>query len=166
MPQRVDSVVASSVLLWQKRVGQKYADIRAPAMKNHISYAKVYLEDTDAQGIVYHANYLKYCERARTDVLGICGYSLGEMHKQERYFVVFEMNLRFLKPARLHDELQVRSSVSRDSEYRLTFTQDVTKLEAEGAIFSARSVVVSIDGDGVLCPLPEDLLVESSADAQ
>ena len=61
----------------------------------HRLRAKVYLEDTDAQGIVYHANYLKYCERSRTEVLGLSGYTLGEMQARGYLFVVYEMHLRF-----------------------------------------------------------------------
>ena len=120
--------------------------------------AKVYLEDTDAFGIVYHANYLKYCERARTDMLADCGYSLGEMQKQGFLFVVFDMKLQFRKPGRLHDELEVRSKAERGSDYRVTFTQEVFRVGDDKPLFRAESTVVTIDGEGTLCPLPEDLL--------
>ncbi len=119
----------------------------------------VYLEDTDAQGIVYHANYLKYCERARTEMLRLNGYSLGEMQKQGVLFVVFEMHLRFQQPARLHDALDVHSRVVRSSDYRLTFKQEVLLDGAPKAVFVAEVTVVTIDGAGQLCPLPENLLV-------
>jgi len=126
--------------------------------ENRLS-VKVYLEDTDAFGIVYHANYLKYCERGRTDLLGQCGYSLAEMQKQGCLFVVFDMHLRFRHPARLHDELEVRSRVERGSDYRATFQQEVWKQGMNTPIFLAESTVVTIDNEGQLCPLPEDLLV-------
>ena len=127
-------------------------------MKEHQLSVKVYLEDTDAFGIVYHSNYLKYCERARTDLLAECGYSLGEMQKQGCLFVVFDMHLRFRQPAKLHDELEVRSRAERGSDYRVTFTHEVTKRGGTAPIFMAEATVVTIDQDGQLCPLPEDLL--------
>jgi len=127
-------------------------------MLQHRLTAKVYLEDTDAFGIVYHANYLKYCERARTDMLGECGYSLGEMQKLGCLFVVFEMNLQFQRPARLHDELDVRSKAERGSDYRVTFTQEVFRLGEEKVLFKAVSTVVTIDENGQLRPLPDGLL--------
>ena len=126
-------------------------------LENKLS-VKVYLEDTDAFGIVYHANYLKYCERARTDMLAQCGYSLGEMQKQGCLFVVFDMHLRFHQPARLHDELEVKSRADRGSEYRVSFKHEVYRRGGEKPIFVADASVVTIDGEGQLCPLPEDLL--------
>jgi acyl-CoA thioester hydrolase len=127
-------------------------------MMEHRLNAKVYLEDTDAFGIVYHANYLKYCERARTDMLDVAGYPLGEMQKQDCMFVVFEMKLQFRKPARLHDELEVRSKAERGSDYRVTFTQDVFRIGEDKPLFRAESIIVTISRDGLLCPLPEGLL--------
>lgn len=120
--------------------------------------ATVYLEDTDAQGIVYHANYLKYCERGRTEMLKEQGYSLGELQREGIRIVVFEMKLRFLHPAQLHDELEIRTQVQRKSEYRLVFTQEVYKIGLDTPLFVAESIVVTIDQEGLLCPLPERLL--------
>lgn len=127
-------------------------------MMEHRLTAKVYLEDTDAFGIVYHANYLKYCERARTDMLDVAGYPLGEMQKRDCMFVVFEMKLQFKKPARLHDELEVRSRAERGSDYRVTFAQEVFRIGEDKPLFRAESIIVTIAGDGQLCPLPEGLL--------
>jgi acyl-CoA thioester hydrolase len=127
-------------------------------MKEHRLSVKVYLEDTDAFGIVYHANYLKYCERARTDLLAECGYSLAEMQKVGSLFVVFDMHLRFRQPARLHDELEVRSGAERGSDYRVTFSQEVFRRGGTKPIFIAEATVVTIDNEGLLCPLPDGLL--------
>ncbi len=127
-------------------------------MKENNLSVKVYLEDTDAFGIVYHANYLKYCERARTDLLAECGYSLAAMQKQGCLFVVFDMHLRFHQPARLHDELEVRSQAQRGSDYRVTFKHEVFQRGGLTPIFVADATVVAVDNDGQLCPLPEDLL--------
>lgn len=125
----------------------------------HRLRTKVYLEDTDAQGIVYHANYLKYCERSRTEILGQYGYTLGEMQARGTLFVVFEMRLRFLKPARLHDELEVVTTCERTSDYRVVFKHRVHKLDATGPqsdpLFVADAQVAAIDAAGELLELPE-----------
>ncbi len=127
-------------------------------MLEHKLPVKVYLEDTDAQGIVYHANYLKYCERSRTELLGLCGYALGDMQRLGCRFVVYEMKLRFNRPARLHDELEVRSHAERRSEYRVHFRQQLFLTGVDEPIFVADVTVVAIDPEGELRPLPEDLL--------
>lgn len=125
----------------------------------HRLRTKVYLEDTDAQGIVYHANYLKYCERSRTEILGQYGYTLGEMQARGTLFVVFEMRLRFLKPARLHDELEVVTTCQRTSEYRVVFQHKVFRHSASeppsDPLFVAEAQVAAIDPEGELLELPE-----------
>lgn len=70
----------------------------------------VYYEDTDLSGFVYHANYLKFFERAREHLIGI-GY-LKELWDQGVHFVVSEASLKYLRPARLGDELEIRTQVS------------------------------------------------------
>ena len=127
-------------------------------MENHRLAVKVYLEDTDAQGIVYHANYLKYCERARTEMLAQSGLCLAELQQQGCLPVVFEMRLRFHRPARLHDELEVRSRSQRVSDYRIEFTHEIFLVDTDAPLFVAQATVVTIDHEGELCPLPERLL--------
>lgn len=70
---------------------------------------RVYWEDTDAGGIVYYANYLKFLERARTEWLRSHGYDQGELARREGVvFVVRSVNVDFLRPARLDDRIAVR----------------------------------------------------------
>lgn len=69
---------------------------------------KVYYEDTDAQGVVYYANYLKYFERTRTQWMLSCGVSLKELAETSNIsFVVRNVNVHYLKPAKLEDDLIV-----------------------------------------------------------
>ncbi|MBK8012919.1 MAG: YbgC/FadM family acyl-CoA thioesterase [Deltaproteobacteria bacterium] len=125
---------------------------------SHSLSVRIYLEDTDAQGIVYHANYLKYCERARTDILAEQGYRLADLQAQGFVFVVYEMRLKFHRPARLHDQLEIRSTAARTSDYRLTFSQTVFLEGATDPVFTAEAHVVAIDDRGNLRALPEGLL--------
>lgn len=69
---------------------------------------RVYYEDTDAGGVVYHANYLRFMERARSEWLRDIGHPVGQIAKRDHcLFVVREVNMKFLRPAKLDDELIV-----------------------------------------------------------
>lgn len=106
---------------------------------------RVYFEDTDAGGVVYYANYLKFCERARTEWLRSRG--IGQQHLAEREgisFVVRSASAEFLRPARLDDELDVRSAIERLGGASVIFRQRV--LRAEELLFEARITVACIDG--------------------
>jgi acyl-CoA thioester hydrolase len=73
---------------------------------------RVYYEDTDAGGVVYHSRYLNFMERARTEWLRASGFTQSKLTQQEQVlFVVHSMQLQFKKPARLDDELQVFSQL-------------------------------------------------------
>ena len=72
----------------------------------------VYFEDTDTAGIVYYANYLKFMERARSDMIRACGIDLAaELRKSGRTYAVAEVAIKYLRPARLGDDLVVVSTV-------------------------------------------------------
>jgi acyl-CoA thioester hydrolase len=73
---------------------------------------RIYYEDTDAGGVVYHANYLRFFERARTDMLSLCGVDLARtMDKGEGAYVVSEATLKYLRSARLGDALVIASTL-------------------------------------------------------
>jgi len=73
---------------------------------------RVYYEDTDAGGVVYHSRYLNFMERARTEWLRASGFTQSTLTQQEQVlFVVHSMQLQFKKPARLDDQLQVFSQL-------------------------------------------------------
>ena len=88
----------------------------------------VYWEDTDAGGIVYHANYLKFTERGRSDLLRGIGIDQQKMMQEQALnFVVRECNIEFLKPARLEDQLRVRTTLLEMKSATLRLRQDVFK---------------------------------------
>lgn len=90
---------------------------------------RVYFHDTDAGGIVFHGNYLHFMEAARTEYLQSLGYNVAELqHAQEGVlFVVYGLELKYRKPARLHDSLQITVSVQRVGGARLIFEQQVVR---------------------------------------
>lgn len=77
-------------------------------MRMHRHILRVYFEDTDAGGVVYHATYLRYAERARTEAMRAAGVPHAVLVAEHgRMFVVRRVNLEYLRPARLDDEIEV-----------------------------------------------------------
>jgi len=88
---------------------------------------RVYIEDTDAGGIVYYVNYLKYMERARSEWLRAQGITQRELFAQGIQLVVHRVECRYAKPARLDDALEVSAEVLSRGRARLQFGQVVTR---------------------------------------
>lgn len=86
---------------------------------------RVYIEDTDLGGIVYYVNYLKFMERARTELLRQCGGSQHALMADDIIFVVTRTECRYLSPARLDDELLVEVGIERASRVRVSFKQRI-----------------------------------------
>ena len=87
---------------------------------------RVYWEDTDAGGVVYHANYLNFMERARTEWLRALGYEQDRLREEEGLiFAVRAMQLDFLKPARFNDALEVVVGVERKRRASLELMQTI-----------------------------------------
>lgn len=100
----------------------------ATQMDAHVMGIRVYYEDTDAGGIVYYANYLKFAERARTELLRSQGIENGELMRQDRVaFAVRECHADYIKPAKLDDALEVKTRVTEISGASLRMTQDVIR---------------------------------------
>ncbi|MGK0441819.1 MAG: tol-pal system-associated acyl-CoA thioesterase [Pseudohongiellaceae bacterium] len=88
---------------------------------------RVYIEDTDAGGIVYYVNYLKFMERARTEYLRGLGFGKQYIFNQELMFVVQSIKGEYLKPATLDDELSVTAKVIDHGACYLTMEQLVSR---------------------------------------
>ena len=85
----------------------------------------VYVEDTDFQGFVYHANYIKYFERARSNFLTSYNISQIELRKLQLGFVIKSIEINYILPATLGDELTVQTLITKKSKARLIFNQDI-----------------------------------------
>ena len=107
----------------------------------------VYFEDTDTAGIVYYANYLKFMERARSDMLRAAGIDQrGAMERGEGVYAVAEANIRYLRPAKLGDDLLIRSTLVQVRAASVVIRQIVFRGEepiAEGRITAA---FLTLDG--------------------
>ncbi len=86
----------------------------------HRHTVKIYYEDTDAAGVVYYANYLKYMERARTELLAEKGIDVAEYHRRGYLFAVITLDVQYKKPAVLGDVIEVGTEV--DSVTHATIT--------------------------------------------
>lgn len=116
--------------------------------REHRLPVRVYYEDTDFTGLVYHANYVRYFERGRSDCLRLMGVGHAELldGDQPMAFVVSKMGLTFLRPARIDDELVVRTLYEAVKGPRLLISQVVTR--GDETLCQAEVEVVCIHMDG------------------
>ncbi len=88
---------------------------------------RVYIEDTDAGGIVYYVNYLKFMERARTEFMRSYGFDKPAILDDGKLFVVHSVDVRYLRPAMLDDQLTVSASISKLARSYLVFSQTISR---------------------------------------
>ncbi len=132
------------------------AEDGAPAMGVHVFPVRVYYEDTDAAGIVYYANYLRYAERARTELLRDLGIENAQlMEKLNLAFAVRRCSVEFVKPARLDDMLAVETRLIGIGGASLTADQRVRRDKAELVRMELKLACMS--GDGRPARIPADL---------
>jgi acyl-CoA thioester hydrolase len=94
--------------------------------REHRFPVRVFFEDTDLSGVVYHANYLRYMERARSDMLSVAGVDQrAAFEAGEGYYVVADLRIRYRRPARLDDGLVVVSTVKSFTAASATIHQRV-----------------------------------------
>lgn len=124
---------------------------------------RVYWEDTDAGGVVYYANYLRFMERARSEWLRALGIDQATLAREERLqFVVVEAQLRYRMPARYDDQLRVSASLTEWRGASLKFDQEVRRAGDGGALLVTATVrAACVDCDSLRPrPLPASLLKE------
>ena len=128
---------------------------------------RVYYEDTDAGGIVYYVNYLKFMERARTERLRDLGFSQAQMATKSLLFVVHSSQARYHAPARLDDELLVSAQVEVLKRASLKFYQQVRRASDNVLLCEGRFTVACVRAD-TLKPqaIPEPLYTAFTADVR
>jgi tol-pal system-associated acyl-CoA thioesterase len=125
---------------------------KSPMDQEHRVSYKVYYEDTDALGVVYYANYLKYLERGRTEFVGAKGRPIQDWNRDGFHFVVYELTMKFRRSARLGDLVDVVSAFRLSSPYRGCFSQ---RLERRGELLVQAEVdVVCVDPQQQLREFP------------
>lgn len=107
---------------------------------------RVYYEDTDSGGVVYYANYLKFMERARTEMLRHKGFDQDRLREDENIlFVVRAVEMDLLQPARFNEQLQIKTHIAESTRTSLTFEQHIHRQNEEKPLCSGRVRVVGID---------------------
>jgi len=107
---------------------------------------RVYFEDTDAGGVVYHAQYIKFLERARTEWLRYLGFTNSDLERRHKMlFIVSEVAVEFVKPARLDDAINISVAIEALGRVRCTFHQEISR--GEELLVKARVVVASVSVD-------------------
>ena len=121
---------------------------------------RVYYEDTDAGGVVYHTGYLRFMERARTEWLRAGGVEQdGLLEEQGVLFAVRAAEVDFLHPARFNDLLEVRSTIAERRRASLVFDQRICRAGEDEILCRARIRVVSVDARAFRpCAIPGELL--------
>jgi len=118
--------------------------------ETHVLPVRVYFEDTDCAGVVYHANFLKFCERARSDFIRLLGIEHQGLANPEQgepsVFVVRRVEIDYLKPGRMDDVLEIITTCAEIGTASLVLKQDVRR---DGTlIVSARVSVVLVSRAG------------------
>jgi acyl-CoA thioester hydrolase len=123
----------------------------------HVHRVSIYYEDTDFSGLVYHANYLRYFERAREHVLG--REELARLYRETGIgFVVYRAELSFKEGAVFGDELEIRTVVELKSDYRAVFHQDVYRVGGDAALVEGEVHLVAVDRANKLVKLPAHVI--------
>ena len=133
---------------WPYLAGRIIRDDRG---QRHVLPVRVYFEDTDAGGVVYHASYVRFCERGRTDFLRLLGTDArrlidGSENREPAAFVVRRMNFDFFRPAHMDDLLEVETRVKELGGASVTLIQTVTRDGKRIAEAEVTVVLVSVSG--------------------
>ncbi|MEZ5773164.1 MAG: YbgC/FadM family acyl-CoA thioesterase [Hyphomicrobiaceae bacterium] len=113
--------------------------------RRHVLPVRVYFEDTDFSGVVYHASYVRWCERGRSDFLRLLGIShkalIDRADAPPAAFVVRRLAIEFLKPARIDDELEIVTRVGETTAATLELVQSVHR---DGVALAEAKVLVLV----------------------
>jgi len=118
---------------------------------------RVRYAETDQMKVVHHRNYLVWCELGRTDLIRKLGASYAEIEKQGVLLAVVEANLRYHAPARYDDLVRVRTILKEARSRSVTFEYTIENASTGEKLVTARTMLASINGDGKLVTMPEQM---------
>lgn len=123
-------------------------------LQRSVSELRVRYAETDRMGVVYHANYLIWCEIGRTDLIRSLGTTYASMERDGVSLAVAEASLRFHAAARYDDLVRVETTVADVRSRAITFDYVITKVDTGERLVSARTTLVSLDPTGRTIALP------------
>ena len=117
---------------------------------------KIYYEDTDAGGVVYYANYLKFIERARTEMINELGFTLTKLlNDYDRLFLVKKIECDYIESCKLEDTLNVQSNILVLKNASFELEQNL--LKQNKIIFRSKIVMVCVNSQGAPSKIPNEL---------
>ena len=117
---------------------------------------KIYYEDTDSGGVVYYANYLKFIERARTEMINELGFTLTKLlNDYDRLFLVKKIECDYIESCKLEDTLNVQSKVLVLKNASFVLEQNL--LKQNKIIFRSKIVMVCVNSQGAPSKIPDEL---------
>ena len=121
-----------------------------------IHKVKVYYEDTDAGGVVYYSNYLKFLERARTEMINTIGLSNKKLLEEHKTLIIVKScNVEYLSPSKLEDTLQIHSSIESFNKASFVIIQNIKK--DDNLILKAKLKLVTVNQEGKPIKVPSTL---------
>lgn len=130
----------------------------APGLATHELELRVRYAETDQMGVVYHTNYLVWCEVGRTELIRqLTGVSYAALESQGVLLAVADLSIRYHGAARYDDRVRVQTTLANARSRSVTFDYLITKVESGERLASARTVLVSIDRNGRPVVMPESL---------
>ena len=121
----------------------------------HTFRIKIYYEDTDAGGVVYYANYLRFMERGRTELLSDKGIDVAEYHNKGYFFPVFHVDIHYRRPAKLGEIIEVATEVVEITNITITFKQEIFRDDA--VLVEATVKLACINRNGKPQRIPSEL---------
>lgn len=122
-----------------------------------VSEFRVRYAETDQMGVVYHANYLVWCEVGRTDLIRELGLPYAELERQGVLLAVAEAGMRFHGSARYDDRIRVETTVADVRSRSVTFEYRITNADTDARLVSAHTMLVALDRDARPARLPDHL---------
>ena len=124
----------------------------------HAFNTKVYYQDTDAYGVVWHGSYLRWLEQGRVMLCEQAGYKLSQLEREDIVLPVAEINIKYKNPAMLEDEITVQTNVVDKGRFYVTFQQIIKDEKTDKVYIEALVKVVAVNKSGKLYrSLPEQV---------
>ena len=123
----------------------------------HVSELRARYSETDQMGVVYHAEYLVWCEVGRTDFIRAHGLPYSELERRGTVLAVAEATIRYHAPARYDDLIRIETRLSEVRSRAITFDYLIRNGQTGARLVTARTLLVSLDPSGKPAPLPPDV---------
>jgi acyl-CoA thioester hydrolase len=118
---------------------------------------RVRYAETDQMGVVYHSEYLVWCEVGRTEFIRALGLPYADMERRGARLAVADASIRYHAPARYDDLVRVETTLAEVKSRAITFEYLIRHVQSEARLVTARTLLVSLDAGGRPSPLPADI---------